>query len=820
MSKLKLLICLVGCLVSSGLLAQQNIQTFVKNFTSFQQNNPTEKVFLHLDKTEYAQAETIWIKAYLLAGAGHLPSPFSKNLYVELVAEDETVHERLTLRVEDGFATASLLIERAIPQGNYYLRAYTHWMKNQGPDYFFNKKIKIRSLDPNEEIVAQANTTPVQLRFFPEGGNMIKGVPGRVAFELIGLPDDQIHKGEIFNGQGQAVAEWATQHETRGVFDFTPEAGPYYAKIEGRSETFDLPEVMNEGIAMMANAADEAFINVVLKSNAPYQDNLNVVAHTRGYVTHASQTKINGERGRVQIPKTELPEGITTITLFDKDFQPLAERLVFIDKKEALNIVVTTDQFTYTPRERIQAKVKVRDANGRAVKGAFSLSVFDPGLVQNDQFDHNIRAYMLLSSDLKGHVKKPSQYFEGDEVALQNLDLLMMVNGWRRFSWDEVDPVKEASFPVELSLSVKGKLLKNSGGKIKSGGKVFLTQSGGSMDEARFVITDNKGNFQFDELHFYDTTTMVLQGFHKGGIKNTRFAMDSSFDLMPLQPYNLAPTLETAAKLQAFKAYARTAIFVDSTYRRVNGITYLGDVEVVADKRKERYRVLQSQYGEGENYVNFDEISLEEKVGRDPFRLMMGRVPGFTLFSGRPTGSGVQNQSDSSFFKPGLRSPRLRGGPFVGDPLIFIDNIEMTIEDVYDLRAKDIDYVEVYKSATASMFGSRGASGAIAFYTLKGKKVFEQINKPGMLQTRLKGYHVVREFYAPVYDKTNRQQYIPDQRATLFWAPMIRTNEFGEATVDFYAPDQSTYAYIDIQGITFDGKLGNGNGGFTIAKEQ
>ena len=48
--------------------------------------------------------------------------------------------------------------------------------------------------------------------------------------------------------------------------------------------------------------------------------------------------------------------------------------------------------------------------------------------------DGNMMTEMLLSSELKGFVPMPGYYFAADdEVHRRNLDLLMMVQGWRRY---------------------------------------------------------------------------------------------------------------------------------------------------------------------------------------------------------------------------------------------------------------------------------------------------------------------------------------------------------------------------------------------------
>ena len=72
----------------------ETFQNFLNDFKSHHENRPVEKVFLHLDKTEYAQAETIWFQSYLLDGTSHQASQLSKTVYVELLNAQGQVTER------------------------------------------------------------------------------------------------------------------------------------------------------------------------------------------------------------------------------------------------------------------------------------------------------------------------------------------------------------------------------------------------------------------------------------------------------------------------------------------------------------------------------------------------------------------------------------------------------------------------------------------------------------------------------------------------------------------------------------------------------
>ncbi|MFY0593354.1 hypothetical protein [Roseivirga sp.] len=842
-TKLTLIITFIS-LFSLNVIGQESkFQNWLKDFAQYQSELPTEKVFLHLDKSEYTLGETIWFKSYLVAGSGHIPSPFSKNLYVELVNENGDIKERLNLRSEEGLAKASLAIEKNLDPGYYYLRAYTNWMKNQEQEFFFNKKIKIQSLKEGELIREQKLERKLEVSFYPEGGDMINGVAGKIAFEIEGVNSDKFPlSGKVFNDKDEEVASLKTSHEGKGLFALIPMTDGHYAKIDGFEETFELPASKKSGVALSLNNQSDAFMNILLKTNAATNQAYYVVVHTRGYITFASEVRMKGLRGMSRVDKSTLPDGISHITLLDAAMNPIAERLAFINNNKQLNIEVSTTSPNYDTRELATIDLAVTDADGKPVQGSFSMSVFDANLVQNDQIDYNIKAHMLLSSDLTGYIKNPSQYFKDDEEAKQKADLLMLVNGWRRFNWTNIgQPIGDPNFSFETGLTLKGAITKKGGAKVKAG-KVLLINPSEETILPRFAEADELGNFKFEDLVYYDTTQLTLQGFQRDRVKNVAFTINEGYEQLGLKGFNVNPLTDNPARINALKKQAITSIFIDSTYRRENGIVYLDDVYVTASKQEERNRTLNSQYGKGESYLNFSKIPEEFKQGRDPFAMMLGRIAGFTLSNpssgatatgntnGRISnagsagsgstgggGSGAGGAVGQPQGDPMFRVPTLRQGPYQGTPLILIDNVPVPFQTVYDLRASEIDYVEVYKSASAAVFGVNGSNGAIAIYTLKGDKMFKDLEKSFDVLS-VNGYHAAREFYAPKYDDSNKQKFIPDERATLFWAPMVTTDTNGKAQVKFYTHDKNTNVFIDIQGISKNGITGTGVSRFNIRK--
>ena len=69
---------------------------------------------------------------------------------------------------------------------------------------------------------------------------------------------------------------------------------------------------------------------------------------------------------------------------------------------------------------------------------------------------------MLLSSDLRGFIASPAYYFEADdETHRRHLDLLLMVQGWRKYKWNELtDTARTMRYQPETTLTVEGMVCK------------------------------------------------------------------------------------------------------------------------------------------------------------------------------------------------------------------------------------------------------------------------------------------------------------------------------------------------------------------------
>ncbi|MEJ5994904.1 TonB-dependent receptor plug domain-containing protein [Pedobacter sp. Du54] len=145
MKKTTLLWLSLISMVSLSAFAMQEdpFADLLKKLEEFTKKYPTEKVHLHLDKPYYSIGDDIWFKAYVVNGKTNEPSALSNILYVELINGRDSVQKQIKLAMKGGIAWGDFKLTDSLEEGNYRIRAYTQWMRNAGPSFFFDKTIKI-----------------------------------------------------------------------------------------------------------------------------------------------------------------------------------------------------------------------------------------------------------------------------------------------------------------------------------------------------------------------------------------------------------------------------------------------------------------------------------------------------------------------------------------------------------------------------------------------------------------------------------------------------------------------------------------------------
>jgi hypothetical protein len=140
-------------------------------------------------------------------------------------------------------------------------------------------------------------------------------------------------------------------------------------------------------------------------------------------------------------------------------------------------------------------------------------------------FDENaettILTSTLLTSELKGYIEKPNYYFiSKDANAAENLDILMLTQGYRRVSYRNIlaNKVPQITvFPEQSGLEITGVLRNNTGMTIAKG---YLRLQVPSRNFYAETTTDMVGNYKFSKLNFADSSKVVISARSSAGGKN------------------------------------------------------------------------------------------------------------------------------------------------------------------------------------------------------------------------------------------------------------------------------------------------------------
>ena len=452
-----------------------------------------EKVYLHLDNMCYFKGDTIWYKAYVVRADSLTYTDMSNILYVELVSPDGMVVERQSIIVSGrGYSDGSFALQDSIYSGFYELRAYTRWMLNfrvsEHPytrkDYeaFYNRQMAadfFRQFDAIYSRVVPVYERPetpgdygakyivsrpktrlekeekerLQVSFYPEGGHLVAGQHCRVAFEVQNEEGELEDIGGLLEIPGQtAQTPIKTTHRGRGSFDVTvPESGRLKAHFtyHGKSYDFDLPKAEKAGCALRLDAVGDSLVaDIALTGLTGSQYAVAVLC--RGVLRHF-QT-FSGST-RLGLDRSHLPTGVNDLMVIDEQGRPLADRLFFVDHHDyAGHITVSDSSKVYEPFEQISVQFQAP-----ADAGHISIAVRDTGTDEPTYDTGNMMTDLLLSSELKGFIAYPDYYFEADDPEhRQALDLLMLVQGWRRYDYQEMTSDQPLRYQPEKTMTVEG----------------------------------------------------------------------------------------------------------------------------------------------------------------------------------------------------------------------------------------------------------------------------------------------------------------------------------------------------------------------------
>jgi len=790
LKKYTILLFAVAQFIAAAAFAQDNLSAITASFYNYQQNNLQEKIFVHTDKGFYVTGEIAWFKLYNVDAVFNKPLNISKVAYIEILDAVNKPVLQAKIALENGEGNGSLYIPLTVNSGNYKLRAYTNWLKNFGPDYFFEKNITIINTQKKSSAATVNAGSKNDIQFFPEGGNLVAGLQSKVAFKAV----DKNGKGIDFKAaiidNTNTILKFEPIHDGMGNFYFTPQGNHSYKAVitleGGETVTKELPQVYEQGYVMNVKDAGTGKISITVQTNITEAREMYLFVHTDGSVKSAMAGNLQNGTAEFVINKSMLGNGISHITIFNGEKQPVCERLYFKKTDETLQLKLSTDKPVYAEREKVN--ISIETSNAKSGSSSLSMSVYRLDSLQSVDVN-TIDTYLLLTCGLKGPIENPQYYFTNtDEQATQDLDNLMLTNGWRRFKWQNILQKTAPVFsyaPEFKGHIVTGKVTNAQTGKGQNYIETFLSVPGLKTQFAP-SSADEAGTVKFEMKKMYGSSQIIVQ---TNTVKDTMYSIDidnpfsNQFSSGALPPFYLpeiypGTLLQQSISMQVQNIYSGNELRQFSLPAADTSSFYLNaDARYLLDDYT-RFKTTEEVMRE---YVSF--VNVIKRDGKYHFPVL------------------------------DFAAKKL----FINDPLVLLDGVPVfNFNKFLQFDPLKLKSLEVLNSRY--FFGGSSFDGILNWQTYNGDLANYELD-PHAVVIDYEGLQLQREFYAPVYStKSQFSIHIPDFRSTLLWSPNIKMPAVGKQAVSFYTSDLAgKYAAI-IQGLSASGLSGSSTVFFEVKK--
>ncbi|MCM1312145.1 MAG: hypothetical protein NC252_04480 [Roseburia sp.] len=835
-----------------------SIIEYIRHAMMFNAQTPQEKVYLHFDNTGYFKGERIWYKAYVVRADNGNATDISKVLYVELVNPSSDVVETQKLPIENGTAKGDIALDSILGTGFYEVRAYTRYMTNWGGNGIFSRvfpvfrapktegdytqpiidQISYKKRMPNarvaddsilaeeakiQELYSEQKGKKPTVRFYPEGGDMVKGLRSRVAFTVT----DEFGaafatSGTLSDEHGNHIATVVTDSLGRGVFEYVPNGQPLHLSVrdhKNKLHSFETQQPKDNGCVLRLDPLRDDNVRMTIYSSDNMRNRLLGYTITHNGSIVECDTFTATPTFQKSFLRHNCPDGVNQLTIFDSKGQIYADRLFFVapalrSDEDHIQVKATT--------ERLTPCGKVRLSITSVPNSQLSFSAIDQTTMTGGKRG-NIYTWMLLSSEVKGYIAHPEYYFEkDDEEHRRAADMLMMTQGWRRYDWKIMEGAETFGRiqPIEDSLYIFGRLTpyrkRNTVDNV--GLSVFMYNSAGQSMTGK-TVTDKYGNYAFSLPFVNGEWKMQIHTAKNDKRKTYRIGIDRRFS--PQARYIIPDETQFIPKVLPnifnIKATDINATYSDTTWQEVARRERI--LPTVKVKGKKRYFTNDQDvrwYNEHDGryyasiYYNIDE-ELERILDKGEeipttFDFLCKKNPLFQNPECKNTPhlchvSLMDNGITEELFEGYMAYHGKRIAWYINNEYVGLSNRSYT--KVKHRTLSFPYYLNDVKSIYIQDYNPEEYKGHTRIYVYT-HPVRSSESKKGIRDSYFQGFN------APSTFKTDDYSVLPpmeDFRRTIYWNPDIKTDANGEATVEFYNNSSCTRMYVSAEGMTGDGRF-------------
>jgi hypothetical protein len=621
------------------------------------------------------------------------------------------------------------------------------------------------------EVFLPSNLDPVVIKFYPEGGNLIAGVPTRIgftAFNKWGIPVDV--EGTVLNQEGEHVTPAKTLTKGLGLFSVI-NLGQQKFKLllsgtTGQNQSFELPAPTADGLALSVIKTDAEFIyaNLIYPDKQKHAVALTITHGNNVY--WAGDMEINGV-GRLKIPADQLPQGINLLSAFSKEGNLLAERIIYRDNKQQLKISVQPEKTNLPANGKMTVKVRLTDENNQPVSGNVAVSVADKFRSNTDK--PQIEEYLQIESEVETPFSLFPEAFKDKINNAALLDVFLIANRLKGFDWVKIRQFKpeNATYINTANFRISGFVTDKNGIKINKA-KVSLVNN--KNMQLHTTTTNSEGIFSFPNLYMSNVDDFSTKATDSEGKRELKV--------------NLIKNLEGQISVYIADNMQKYSLINSETVANESYFTNNEDLFPKAPKvLKTNTQGLDNQRKLLSSATNIMDVIKTIK----PFKIVGNQIVFF----------GSENSLN-----------------YQGGALIVLDGQQMgtDIGTVQNLSPSDIDHINVSTNPMdIQKYTGLNSVGVIEIFQKKAQ-VTETKTPNEAAEKRDGEFRIANAFPTePVNPKR-------DNRTTLLWIPDQNVDQTGQFEFEVTTGKVVSDFVIEVQGTTPDGRVGSGRASFSVVK--
>lgn len=769
-------------LISNLSLAQINNNRHFSNSSE----KIDEKIVLRTDRNLYISGEKIWFKAFCYTPGETRQTNLSNVLYVELYNNSREFMVKRKFNISDGSAFGSIDIPSEFLSGNYFLRAYTQFLKSHPLGNYFTSLITV--VNPNIVLPEKTNLERANIQIIPSGGELLDGIKTQVVCKINEDISHRIESIYLIDGLKNIISSPSISKNGICLFEITPSKLSNYAiklLLEGNDSIIQpLPDVSEIGMSVKSKISSngELVVDIINKGKriSEISQNYRLMIYSQNArILAESNFDLINQESQLKFSADVLEEGINNLIIKNKQ-DSIIKFSAFYHQNKVKQLNISTDKENYSQRERIQLNIKPINNSNDYIPMDLSISVIKKGTTYKPDilFKYIMECPQLIESYLQ----------DIEFVSLltdEQINTLMIIYS---------NMVSQTSFQKMLKKNtsitqwipeirdksiISGRIYNKTNGLPLPNTLVYLSTF--APNQLHIYKSQQNGAFVFSVNNLVDHQNIFLCSNSNLG-SEVEFQINDEF-LSEFPAINNVP-LSIDASQYAFLEEMYVNMQAEEIFGKKRGTKHPPEITFPFNFWIPQISIAIDDYVKTETLEVFlREIIPDLKVQKK------------------------KDQYSLSLYDDGQDL-------FIDDPLIMVDNIPVfNVNNLLDIPLANVEKIDLHLGTR--MIGGHIINGVVVLSTNSDN--FGGIKLPeGSSFLEYQAISASYGFDPPVYDTAEKKSSrLADFRNLLYWNPNLRLTD-NDASVSFYTSDHCSEYEVIIKGYTTDGSKCYGKTSFKV----